>query len=60
MSYSSLRSTPRRDLRAVLVGEAHHRLDQILLDEVLVDAVDERHVELDEIGLEIGDRSETL
>src|SRR5689334_24612861 len=44
--------------RAVLVGKSHHRLDQILLDEVLIDAVDERHIELDEVGLEVGDRAE--
>src|SRR6476469_7436349 len=44
---------------ALLLREAHHRLDQILLDEVRVDGVDERDVELDEIRLEVGDRAES-
>jgi len=45
--------TLRDHLGTLIVGEAHHRLDQVLLDEVRVDAVDERNVELDEIGLEV-------
>src|SRR5262245_21573368 len=45
--------------RAVIVRELHHRLDEILLDEVGVDGVDQRDIELDEIRLEIRDRSET-
>ena len=43
----------------MLIGEAHHRLHQILLDEILIDAVDQRHIELDEVGLEIGDRAQS-
>src|ERR1041385_1617056 len=45
--------------RTVIVRELHHRLDEILLDEIRVDRVDERDVELDEVGLEIRDRAET-
>src|SRR5258705_11628378 len=59
MSYSSLRYAFGDHHRAVLVGEANHRLHQILLDEVLVDAVDERHIELDEVRLEIRNRAKT-
>ena len=44
--------------RAVIVREPHHRLDEILLDEVRVDRVDQRDVELDEVRLEVGDRAE--
>src|SRR4051812_12367453 len=44
--------------RAVIVREANHRLDEILLDEVRVDGVYERDVELDEIGLEVRDRAQ--
>ena len=43
------------DFRALVVREADHRLHQILLDEVRVDAVDQRDVELDEIRLEVRD-----
>src|SRR5689334_19033740 len=46
-------------LRALIVRESHHRLDEVLLDEVRVDAVDERDVELDEVGLEVRDGTET-
>src|SRR6185503_1255585 len=45
--------------RAVIVRELHHRLDEVLLDEVRIDRVDERDVELDEIRLEVGDGSES-
>ena len=45
-------------LRAVVVREPHHRLDEILLDEIRVDRVDQRDVELDEVRLEVGDRAE--
>src|SRR5207253_8306069 len=45
--------------RAVLVGKSHHRLDQVLLDEVLIDAIDQRHIELDEIRLEVGNRAKS-
>ena len=38
--------------RTVIVRELHHRLDEILLDEVRLDAVDQRDVELDEVRLE--------
>src|SRR5437868_3113374 len=44
---------------AVIVRELHHRLDEILLDEVRVDAVNERNIELDEVRLEVGDRPES-
>src|SRR5688572_24774687 len=49
----------RDHLRVVLVGKPDHLLDETLLDEIHVDAVDERDVELDEIRLEVGDRSES-
>src|SRR5690242_13752148 len=39
--------------RAVIVRELHHRLHEILLDEVRIDAIDERDVELDVVRLEI-------
>ena len=43
----------------MVVRELHHRLDEILLDEVRVDRVDQRDVELDEVRLEVGDRAES-
>ena len=56
---SSARSTPSAiDHRAVIVREPHHRLHEILLDEIRVDRVDQRDVELDEVRLEVGDRSQ--
>src|SRR5262245_16339206 len=45
-------------LGSMVVGEIHHRRDQILFDEIRIDRVDERHVELDEVRLEVGDRSQ--
>src|SRR5260221_7215364 len=45
--------------RAMVVGETDHRLHEVLLDEVRVDAGDERDVELDEVRLEVGDRAES-
>src|SRR5205814_8220331 len=45
--------------RILVVRETHHRLDEILLDEVRVDAIDQRDIQLDEIRLEVGDRSES-
>ena len=47
------------DLRSVIVRELHHRLDEVLLDEVRIDAVDQRDVELDVVRLQIRDRSKT-
>src|SRR5947208_1954075 len=44
--------------RAVVVGESNHRRDEILLDEVRIDRVDQRDVELDEVRLEVGDRAQ--
>src|SRR5262245_15711546 len=46
-------------LRAVVVRELHHRLDEILLDEVRIDTVDQRDVELDEVRLEVGNRAQS-
>jgi hypothetical protein len=43
---------------AVIVREAHHRLHQVLLDEVGIDGVDQGDVELDKIRLEVRDRSQ--
>src|SRR5690349_14309587 len=48
----------RDDLRVLIIRKPHHRLDEILLDEVRVDAVDQRNVELDEIRLEVRNRAE--
>src|SRR4051812_45858875 len=45
--------------RAMLVGEADHALDEILLDEVRVNRVDQRDVELDEIRLEVRNGAES-
>src|SRR5688572_25961688 len=44
-------------LRALIVRETHHRLHEVLLDEILVDAVDEGDVELDEVRLQVCDRA---
>ena len=50
---------PLRDhLDAVIVGEAHHRLDQVLLHEVGVDSRDQGDVQLDEVGRKVGDASQ--
>src|SRR5436309_1183502 len=40
-------------------GEAGNRAGQVLLDRVLIDVADERHVDLDEVGLDLRDRFET-
>ena len=45
--------------RLVVIRELHHRLDQILLDEVGVDAIDQRDVQLDVVRLEVRDRPES-
>ena len=49
--------TLRDDHRAVVVRELHHRFHQILFDEVRVDRIDERDVQLDEVWLEVRDRA---
>ena len=41
--------------RILVVAEADHFFDETLLDEIHVDAVDQRDIELDEVGLEVGD-----
>jgi len=45
--------------RTLVIGKTNERGDEVLLDEVGVDSVDERYVELDEIRLQVRDGAET-
>src|SRR5690348_13982213 len=48
----------RDNHRALLICKAYHGLDEVLFQEIRVDVRDERDIELDVVGGEVGDGAE--